>query len=92
MTKKLNFISNVTLLAICFLFIGCVNSKNFKTLKNFYVPENLSIKNEQLKRLQNYFLGDFYSYEIERNVFAYPIAFLISENGDKKTMILFFLD
>lgn len=87
MKKKLNFISSLTLLAICFLFIGCVNSKNFKTLKNFYVPENLSIKNEQLKRLQNYFLGDFYSYEIERNVFAYPVAFLISENGDKSAIL-----
>ena len=84
MKKKQNFKSSLMLLVTTFLFFGCAN---LKTLSSFYVAENHSIKNEQLKRLQNYLLGDFYSYEIGRNVFAYPIAFLISENGDKSAIL-----
>jgi hypothetical protein len=87
MKKKQNFNSSLILLVISFLFFGCANSKNFKTLSSFYAPEDLLIQNGQSKRLQNYFLGDFYSYEIKRNVFAYPIAFLISENGDKSAIL-----
>ena len=84
MKKKQNFNLSLMLLLTVFLCFGCAN---LKTLSSFYAPKNFSINNEQSKRLQNYFLGDFYSYEIKRNVFAYPIAFLISENGDKSAIL-----
>lgn len=63
---------------------GCSNLKTYNTLA---VNENLKISEKQISRLSNYLNGDFYSYEIERRVSAYPIAFLISSNGDKSVIL-----
>lgn len=66
------------------ILYGCSNLKTFNTLA---VNENLKISEKQILRLSNYLNGDFYSYEIERRVSAYPIAFLISRNGDKSVIL-----
>lgn len=87
MKNKSKFKSTLILFVTSFLFFGCLNSKNLKTLKSFYMPESFVINNEQSKRLSNYLLGDFYSYDIKRNIFAFPVAFLISENGDKSAIL-----
>ena len=72
------------LLFISFIFQSCTN---FKTLKNSYSTDNQLISEEQLLRLSNYMDGELYSYELKRNVFAYPMAFLISENGNKSIVL-----
>jgi len=56
-------------------------------MKYYYVNPNINISSEQLSRLSNYLNGEFYSYQLDRRVDGYPIAFLITEDG-KKSIIL----
>ncbi|MDA7564124.1 hypothetical protein N8731_00440 [Pelagibacteraceae bacterium] len=51
------------------------------------MSEDLKISEKQLIRLSNYLDGELYSFELKRNVFAYPMAFIISENGDKSIVL-----
>ena len=85
MIKNLKYSFFISYMTIIFLCIGCTG--NLKTLKYYYVQENISLSNEQIKRLSNYLNGEFYSYDIGRNIFAYPIAFLVSESGDKSVIL-----
>lgn len=82
MFKKFIYFFNITAL---FLFLNSCSS--FKTLKAYYVSDKITISNKQLSRLKNYLSGEIYSYEIERFVYASPLAFLISKDG-KKSIIL----
>lgn len=81
----LKFIKNIKIL-LCFsmLLIGCAS---IKTLHQYYASEDIQLSNVQIKRLNNYLSGEFYSYEINKKVFAYPMVFLISDDG-KKSVIL----
>ena len=72
------------LLFISFIFQSCTN---FKTLKSSYSTDDQPISEDQLLRLSNYLDGELHSYELKRNVFAYPMAFLISENGNKSIVL-----
>ena len=72
------------LILLSFMLKGC---SGFATLKSHYVSDDLIISEVQLSRLSNYLDGELYSYELKRNVFAYPIAFLISENGEKSIVL-----
>ena len=72
------------LILLSFMLKAC---SNFTTLKDNYVSNDLVISEVQLSRLSNYLDGELYSYELKRNVFAYPIAFLISENGEKSIVL-----
>ena len=85
MSKKQNFNFYIFLIILPFLFLSC--EKDFKTLKYYYVQENKNFTAEQIKRLSNYLNGEFYSYDVGRNIFAYPIAFLISESGNKSVIL-----
>ena len=69
------------------IFLSLTSCKNLKTLKDYYVSDEISISKKQKQRLQNYLSGEFFSYEIDRYVDAYPLAFLISEDG-KKSVVL----
>ena len=69
---------------LVFTLQGCID---FKNLKSSYVSEDLKISEKQLIRLSNYLDGELYSFELKRNVFAYPMAFIISENGDKSIVL-----
>ena len=81
----LNNFRNCIYTIILFLsFTGCAN---LKTLKDYYVTNNINISKKQELRLQNYLSGEIFSYEIDRYVDAFPLAFLISEDG-KKSVVL----
>ena len=69
------------------IFLLLTNCMNLKTLNEYYASDSISVSKEQEMRLQNYLSGEFFSYEIERYVDAYPLAFLISKDG-KKSVIL----
>ena len=72
---------------IFFLCLATQGCTNFKNLKTSYADEGLKISEKQLLRLSNYLGGELYSYELKRNVFAYPMAFIVSENGDKSIVL-----
>lgn len=57
------------------------------SLNNFYADKNMKISKIQYQRLNNYLSKEFYSYQIKREVFAYPMAFLISSDGTKSLII-----
>ena len=78
--KKLGIVT----LIICLFLSNC---SNLKTIKDYYAPNNQKITNDQRSRLINYLNGEFYSYELQRNVFAFPLSFLISESGDKSVIL-----
>ena len=82
MIKKLIFYS--VLIALGISLHGCIK---LTSLKDFYVADNIKISSKQTDRLQNYFYGEFYSYDIERNVDAHPVAFLISKNGETSVIL-----
>ena len=72
------------LILLSFLLKAC---SGLTTLKDNYVSDDLIISEAQLSRLLNYLNGELYSYELKRNVFAYPMAFLISQNGEKSIVL-----
>lgn len=82
MSKK---ISNFFLWII--LISALYSCSNIKTLSTFTIKQNFKISDKQILRLSNYLNGNFYSYEIKRNVVAYPIAFILSKNGDKSALL-----
>ena len=72
------------LILLSFLLKAC---SGFAKLKDNYVSDDLIISEAQLSRLSNYLEGELYSYELKRNVFAYPMTFLISQNGEKSIVL-----
>ena len=74
----------IYLIIVFLLLISCAN---LKTLKDYYVTDKINISKEQVLRLQNYLSGEIFSYEIGRYVDAYPLAFLISEDGVKSVIL-----
>ena len=74
-------------ICIIILFLSFTGCANLKTLKDYYVLNNINISKKQELRLQNYLSGEIFSYEIDRYVDAFPLAFLISEDG-KKSVVL----
>ena len=79
------FLQKLTILILLvFMLKACTG---FTTLKDNYVSDDLIISKAQLSRLSNYLDGELYSYELKRNVFAYPMAFLISKNGEKSIVL-----
>lgn len=69
---------------LCFFCFSC---SNLATLKQYYANEEISLTNGQKHRLSNYLSGEYYSFELKRNVIGYPIAFAISENGENSIII-----
>ena len=41
----------------------------------------------QKLRLNNYLQGEFYSFELKRSTFAYPLVFLISDDGQRSLIL-----
>ena len=72
------------LIILFFFFASCYN---LTSLKSQYVNEGVSLSVEQQQRFSNYLLGEYYSFEIKRNVIGYPIAFAVSEDGKKSIII-----
>ena len=69
------------------LFFFSASCANFTNMKSQYINEGVSLSVEQQQRFSNYLLGEYYSFEIKRNVIGYPIAFAISEDGKKSIII-----
>lgn len=85
MKKVLNY--NLKYLAIVILIFSSFSCIKFPTIKNYFIKDNIFLNNLQLQRLKNFLSGEFYSFEMQRLVYAYPIAFMISDDG-KKSVIL----
>ena len=71
-------------LLIPFLFFNC--SKEYSVKKHF-IKNEIKISEQQKQRLNNYLSGQFYSFDLERVVDAYPLAFLISEDGQRSIIL-----
>lgn len=74
-------------LIFLFLVLSCANQQGIKTLKYYYAQNDINLTSNQLQRLNNYLVGEFFSSEMGRNVFAYPMAFIISEDGSKSIIL-----
>ena len=74
-------------ICIIIVFLSLTSCVNLKTLKDYYVTDKFNMSQEQVLRLQNYLSGEIFSYEIGRYVDAYPLAFLISEDGVKSVIL-----
>jgi len=75
---------NILLLMLFFFGLSCLKPT---TLKKYYANEEIFLTSGQKQRLSNYLSGEYYSFELERNVIGYPIAFAISENGEKSIIL-----
>lgn len=75
---------NFFLIFIFFFTISCNANYN---LKKYYISNTNNISNEQKLRLSNYLAGEFYSFELKKPVFGYPIAFLITEDGSRSIIL-----
>ena len=71
-------------LLIPFLFFNC--SKEY-SIKKHFIKNEIKISEQQKQRLNNYLSGQFYSFDLERVVDAYPLAFLISEDGQRSIIL-----
>jgi len=72
---------------IIFLFFFTLSCSKINTLNDLYIKKNVVLTDLQIKRFNNYINGSFYSYELNRYVNAFPLAFLISKNGDKSVIL-----
>ena len=70
---------------VFFLFL--INCSNINILKSYYIQDFIELDTKQQNRLSNYLKGEFYSFELKRNVSAYPMMFAISQDG-KQSLIL----
>lgn len=78
--KKLN-------LLIFFFFILFLTGCATQNLSKFYGSEEIKINNNQLKRIQSYFKGEYYSYHLKRKVFAAPVMLALSKDGNSSLLI-----
>lgn len=78
--KKLN-------LSIYLFFALFLTGCSTQNLSKFYGSEELKINNNQLKRIQSYFKGEYYSYHLKRKVFAAPVMLALSEDGASTLLI-----
>lgn len=82
----MNFRKKINLLIYLFfaLFLtGC----SMQNLSKFYGSGEIKINNKQLKRIQNYFKGEYYSYHLKRKVFAAPVMLALSKDGTSTMLI-----
>ena len=67
-----------------FIISSCSNTSG---LNKYFVNKNQNISKNQSQRLSNYLNGEFYSHQLKRVVFAYPLVFLISTDGAKSLIL-----
>ena len=80
-----NLIKNIKILTfLSILLTGC---SSITTIHDYYANEEMNLSDKQKIRLNNYLSGEFYSYDIEKKVFAYPMVFFISSNGEKSLIL-----
>ncbi len=81
----INLIKNIKILS--FLSILLISCSSIKTIQDYYADEEINLSDKQKIRLNNYLSGEFYSYDIEKKVFAYPMVFFISSDGEKSLIL-----
>ena len=77
-------ILNSILILTFFIISSC---SNISGLNKYFAEKDLNISKKQYNRLLNYLDGEFYSHQLKRVVFAYPLVFLISTDGTKSLII-----
>jgi len=71
-------------LLIPFLFFNCANEYS---VRKYFVQNEIKISELQKQRLNNYLSGQFYSFDLDRMVVINPLAFLISEDGQRSIIL-----
>jgi len=71
-------------LLIPFLFFNCANEYS---VRKYFVQNEIKISELQKQRLNNYLSGQFYSFDLDRMVVIDPLAFLISEDGQRSIIL-----
>lgn len=81
-SKKYHYF--LLILGIIFLTTSCTN---LTTIHDYFVKTNIQLSEMQKLRLNNYLQGEFYSFELKRSTFAYPLVFLISDDGQRSLIL-----
>jgi hypothetical protein len=71
-------------LLIPFLFFNCANEYS---VRKYFAQNEIKISELQKQRLNNYLSGQFYSFDLDRMVVINPLAFLISEDGQRSIIL-----
>jgi len=71
-------------LLIPFLFFNCANEYS---VRKYFVQNEIKISELKKQRLNNYLSGQFYSFDLDRMVVINPLAFLISEDGQRSIIL-----
>ena len=69
------------IILLIFFTIGLSNCSETIGLKKLYGQNVLQLNSSQLKRFEDYLKGEYYSFELQRNVSHKPIMFAISSDG-----------
>ena len=69
------------IILLIFFTIGLSNCSETIGLKKLYGQNVLQLNSSQLKRFEDYLKGEYYSFELQRNVSHKPIMFAISNDG-----------
>lgn len=72
-----------------FLFVGILlfACSDLNVLRKMYGDKDLKLETKQQIRLNNYLNQEFYSFELERRVEAFPLLFAITEDGQTSLII-----
>ena len=69
------------IILLVFFTIGLSQCSETIGLKKLYGQNVLQLNSSQLKRFEDYLKGEYYSFELQRNVSHKPIMFAISSDG-----------
>ena len=69
------------IILLVFFTIGLSHCSETIGLKKLYGQNVLQLNSSQLKRFEDYLKGEYYSFELQRNVSHKPIMFAISNDG-----------
>ena len=69
------------IILLIFFTIGLSHCSETIGLKKLYGQNVLQLNSSQLKRFEDYLKGEYYSFELQRNVSHKPIMFAISSDG-----------
>ena len=75
---------NKIILITLFFLLAC---SKVSRLKDFYQKSEVNFSKSQVQRFKNYLSGNFYSFELERGIYAKPIMFAISNDGKKSIVV-----
>jgi hypothetical protein len=77
-------IKNLKFFFIILFLFAC---SDLNVLKKMYGNSDLRLEEKQQIRFNNYLNQDFYSYELNRRIEAFPLLFAITEDGKESLII-----